>query len=100
ISLFFIVFYFLILFFREYGILPERISMIVVFLAPLFFYHISNIILKSEYKNISMFIETVFFIFIIFVFIRFVVLNDLGDYNITFFNKESLFYNVVSWMVS
>ncbi|ALB67372.1 EpsG family protein [Cronobacter dublinensis] len=87
-SIIFICLYCVVLFLREYSLLPTRLGMPIVAFSAFFFYNITTLY-KQYLKNIHL-MESLFFIFICLTFIRFLYTNDYGDYAITLFGKQSL----------
>lgn len=93
---FFCVLYIIAIYFRDYSILSNRLTLLVNMVSPVFFlYFISELYSASRFKRLY---EQLFFCFVIMTFIRFILKNDYAELNITFFGGESLLANVLSYL--
>lgn len=88
VVIFFVVLYFFTLLIRNYSLLPARFSLVIILVVP-FFYYYMTLILYPDYKYSAM-LNSIFFLYVLASFVKFLITNDYGDYNITLLNKDSL----------
>ncbi|MUK67957.1 EpsG family protein [Aliivibrio fischeri] len=87
----FLMVYLFILLTRNFSFLPTRFGLIVIMLGPIFF----GGVLES-YKNRNYIYFHSFFVFFVMVsFVRFVIINDVGNNNISFLNNNMFYFNML-----
>lgn len=92
----FCVLYIIAIYFREYSILSNRLTLLINMVSPVFFlYFVSELYSASRFKKLY---EQLFCCFVIMTFARFILKNDYATLNITFFDGESLLANVLSYL--
>ena len=82
----FIVLYLILLYTRDFSLLPTRLAMLIIMLSPIF---IGYILIKFKSKLLR-YIYFAYVGFCLISFARFSYLNDFGNNNITFFSNQLL----------